>query len=920
MWGIVKRIDSDRLDALLRRLLVTKQGIELVNEIRDGEPLEPKPRIRAGRMRGEYVSPLMGFAVRLNDFTLQSALLYELDDPHAKCLEYYSWPTNLGGVRYSVSNGSRTQVDVVRPFLLKISEEWCGLVDAFPTSMLKKISMGGSALYEEVDEGHWTSPPVVERLSCYGLQYQILTEKHFGHWYLINMGLLSPYHQSDYKVRDPAACESVVTIVKAKGYMFRRDLIDRQLIEPDDLNHLIVTRRVFFPLQLQDVTDMRSSAVFRDATAYEVFRAAKAATDGFLSLDTTGRQPSADATLKPEPEFIQFVSPEAYDYAHRKLVTLSERVSYWWPGSGPTREGKLIPPATKALWKSQAELGELLYNSATYGLIPRWHERGDRAPRFPESEQLWDRVFLKHRLLKRETIRRTHAVFTSLAERLGLPPFSERTAKARDKAYDRSVFVKLRDGSAARYAIAGFAPPGTANRLYQTTVPFFLAHIDHTPLSIRIENSANGRRIKSQVWLTVMIDVATGRKLAWTISFSAPSAAAVMTVLFECIDRHGCLPRFIVLDNAPEFDSIVMHRILQEAESHLLWRPAYHPRYGSPVEAANHKITVQVLQQLAGNTVAVKSLYDYSRTFIARNPELMTLTQLNGCLKGVFDEVELEVGSARTGDEPVKDHDARRELEVGIAYRKPIKLTLSFRRLCMPPASNEGLRRVRDEGYVVVNNLAYFSEDLKRFRGQNVRVFPDVIHPGLVYVYVSAHDGWVDAKSTFADFFALYSKREIVGVIAELKHARHHGVRDPVFIAQMLAEKLLELERDPARKDYLAQQMDRLMNRAPSLLRTEPDSHNYFNAPPSVGADAMAAETSQTTAKTGAEPPGHAQPISGVEAAAAGRAASQVEGDDPEPHAEPVDVVAGSSITDLPDAPTKDEDFEVIVRPSRLSF
>ncbi|MGT2473698.1 Mu transposase C-terminal domain-containing protein [Paraburkholderia terrae] len=417
-----------------------------------------------------------------------------------------------------------------------------------------------------------------------------------------------------------------------------------------------------------------------------------------------------------------------------------------------------------------------------------------------------------------------------------------------------------------------------------------------------------------------MIDAATGEKLAWTISFCAPSAAAVLTVLFECIDRHGCLPRFIVVDNAPEFDSIVMHRILQEAESHLLWRPAYHPRYGSPVEAANNKITVQVLQRLAGNTVAVKNLYDYSRTFIARNPELMTLTQLNAYFTGVFDEVEPEMGSARTGDEPVKDYKARIDLEVGIAYRKPIKLTLSFRRLCMPPASNEGLRRVRDEGYVVVNNLAYFSEDLKRFRGQSVRVFPDVIHPGLVYVYVRKDVGWVDAKSIFSDFFALYSKREILGVIAELKHGRQHGVRDPVLIAKLLAEKLLELERDPARKDRLAVQMDSLMNRAPSLLKTEPDSHNYFNAPPDVGAGSMASKIPDTTATESAEPPGNLKSVSSVEAAAVGQATSQAAGDHLESSPEPVDAVASSSATDLPDTSTENQDFEIIVRPSRMSF
>jgi Mu transposase, C-terminal len=490
----------------------------------------------------------------------------------------------------------------------------------------------------------------------------------------------------------------------------------------------------------------------------------------------------------------------------------------------------------------------------------------------------------------------------------------------RDKECDRSVFVHFRDGSAARYAIAGFAPPGTANRLYQVGVPLFLAHIDHTPLGIRIENSANGRRIKCQVWLTVMIDAATGRKLAWTISFGVPSAAAVTAVLFECIDRHGCLPRFIVVDNAPEFDSIVMHRILQEAESHLLWRPAYHPRYGGPVEAANHKITVQVLQMLAGNTVAVKSLYDYSRTFIARSPELMTLTQLNAYLKGVFDEVEMEVGSARTGDESIKDYEARIATEVGVEHRKSIALTLAFRRLCMPRASNEGRRTVRDEGYVVVNNLAYFSEDLKRFRGQTVHVYPDLIHPGLVYIYVSKDVGWIDGKSIFTDFFALYSRRELLGVLAELKLGRLRGVRDPAFIARALAEKLLELERDPARCDYLARQMDSLMNRAPSLLKTEPDSGSYFNAPPNVRADAMAGATADTIAEECEVPPCTAERVVSTEAAMvgdAGDAASQAKGGAPD--AEVVDAATGDSRTDVPDGGTNDEDFEIAVRPARLS-
>ena len=915
----MERIGIDPLDALLRHLLVTEEGIDIVHEIRGGQPLEPKPRIRTGKIRGVYASHFMGCSIRLNDSLLQTALLYELDDPLSKCVEYYSWAKDIGGIRYSVSHGTRTQVDVFRPFLFEITENRCGFVDAFPTSMLKRSVDSGSALYEEVADGYWTSPPLAERLSPYGLRYQILTESHFGKWYLLNMGLLSSYRPPEYKVRDPEACTTVAMMVKHKGYMFRRELLDRQMICADDLNYLIVTGQVFFPLKIQDLMDMRSSAVFRDRVAYDVFKANKEANEGFLSLDTRGGASSTSGAPSTEPDFLQFVSREAYAYAQHKLSTLSERVSYWWPGSGPGREGKLIAPATKAVWKSQAELGELLYDSAAYGLIPRWQERGSRAKKFPESDKLWDLVYIKHRLMKRWTIRATHGMFTAIAKRLRLPFFSERTAKVRDQECDRSVFVKFRDGSAARYAIAGFAPPGTANPLYQVTVPLFLAHIDHTPLSIKIENSANGRRIKAQVWLTVMIDTATGRKLAWTISFSAPSAAAVATVLFECIRKHGCLPRFIVVDNAPEFDSLVMHRILQEAESHLLWRPAYHPRYGAPVEAANNKISVQTLQLLAGNTVAVKTLYDFSRTFIARNPELMTLTQLNAYLTGIFDEVELEVGSSRTGDESVKEYEARKDFEVGIRYRKSLKMTRSLRRLCMPPASNNGLRRVRDEGYVVVNNLAFFSEDLKRFQGKSVRVFPDLIHPGFVYVYVGKDVGWCDAKSIYSDFFALYSMRELHGVLAELMSGPLRGVRDPAVISTALAEKLVELERDPKRKDLLALQMDRLMNRAQSLLETEPDSHRYFNPPPITGAIETANVSAITTPSAADEKACNVQTDSSIEVAAAAQTDQKADGSALRPNVEATVAATEKTGAGSTDAP-KDKDVENVVRRTRLSF
>ena len=159
-----------------------------------------------------------------------------------------------------------------------------------------------------------------------------------------------------------------------------------------------------------------------------------------------------------------------------------------------------------------------------------------------------------------------------------------------------------------------------------------------------------------------------------------------------------------------------------------------------------------------------------------------------------------------------------------------------------------------------------------------------------------------------------------MGVIAELKHGRLHGVRDPVFTATVLAEKLLELEQDPERKDQLAQQMDRLLNRAPSLLKIEPDFQNYFTTPPDVGPGAMTSEAAGKTSAKRVDPPDNAQSEAGDESGAAGRVATIVGDSSYNPKTEPVEPTEGSSDGEPSEASENDEEFKIVVRPSRLSF
>ena len=229
----------------------------------------------------------------------------------------------------------------------------------------------------------------------------------------------------------------------------------------------------------------------------------------------------------------------------------------------------------------------------------------------------------------------------------------------------------------------------------------------------------------------------------------------------------------------------------------------------------------------------------------------------------------------------------------------------------MPPASGNGIRIVRDEGYVVVDNLPYFDSGkdnkLKRFRGRPVRVFPDVIHPGLVYIFVNSVTGWITGRSIYADFFALYSKREIQGVMAELKLGKLRGVRDPVVTSVALAEKLLELERDPARKDTLAKQLEMLLNRAPSLFETETNPEAYFNPPPSVGSHSPTDDSLGTSSSS-----------SSVKATSP--AAVPDEADKTSLKTEPVSDSGPERTVPTPDGSPEDDDVEPVIRPTRLSF
>ena len=87
-----------------------------------------------------------------------------------------------------------------------------------------------------------------------------------------------------------------------------------------------------------------------------------------------------------------------------------------------------------------------------------------------------------------------------------------------------------------------------------------------------------------KAWLSVLIDAWTRMIVAWVVTFDAPSYRTCMALIRSCIERYGRIPKTIVVDKGPEFQSIYLEMLLARLECHKKPRPGSKPRFGSIIE------------------------------------------------------------------------------------------------------------------------------------------------------------------------------------------------------------------------------------------------------------------------------------------------------------------------------------------------
>ena len=446
--------------------------------------------------------------------------------------------------------------------------------------------------------------------------------------------------------------------------------------------------------------------------------------------------------------------------------------------------------------------GERRYGSAFAGLV-RFRGRRTGTPGIPSAQAQALREVAEE-FADDHRAGRVSAAFARLVdlcrERDVHPPPSERTlrrALAEASLPDRE---RARRGSRAAYQVEGPSTAGGALFPPHGDRVFEVGHVDHTPLDVRLVSSVNGTPLGSP-WLTPLMDAYSRTVLAFSLSFDAPSRASVLSVLHDCVRRHGRVPDTLVVDQGPEFHSNDVENALACLRVHKVERPARKARFGAVMERMFGTTNTAFVHELLGNTTLLSLGRGLSSDRHPVRSAVWTLPMVEkACERWLF-EVYPALRHGTLGDTP-RDVFARGLARDGERVARHVTLDDTLRVLLAQTVRGD-TRRVDPVRGLVVEYLRYWHDDFQYgdVAGASVPVKLDVADCSVVFASVRGR--WVTCRIADGDA-DLHGRswKQVRMVVEELRARRRQGRAGRTVNAELIGRFLREtdLEGDLARQ------------------------------------------------------------------------------------------------------------------------
>lgn len=456
------------------------------------------------------------------------------------------------------------------------------------------------------------------------------------------------------------------------------------------------------------------------------------------------------------------------------------------------------PARTARHWVARYREAEQALGCGYVGLLPNWHQSGNRRSRLPEAvmtvlNEFVEQKYEAHKQKRKYEVYGELVNYCKSQELMTIPSY--KTFIAAVNRRPRYQQIQKRAGTRAAYQHEPMRWELSLTLPRHGDRPFEIAHIDHTCLDVELVDSRTGHRV-GKPWATFLTDAFSRRILAVYLTFDEPSYRSAMMILRECVHRYNRLSELIVVDWGPEFRSIYFETLLARYECSKATRPKAKPRFGSVIERLFGTANTSFVFNLAGNTQVMKNVRQVTKSVDPREQALWTLGTLYARLRQWAYEVYDTREHPALGQTPEEAFNTGL-LQSGLRPNRLIEYDDDFIRFTFP-STPKGAAKVQPNLGVKIHYLYYWAKG-DAFRdseveGTQVRVRYDPYDMGHAWAFVKGR--WVECISEHYARFKGRTEREIQLATEELRQrSRRHG-QQFVCTAAKLAEFLASVEAE----------------------------------------------------------------------------------------------------------------------------
>ena len=760
-------LSSEALESWCKGVGVLPHARALIDQIRRSDPAR---RVGGGRsnVSGRYPSRKMGVTIQFESHRVELAGIYEMEHD-AEVLEFYDQPIQIK-LNYQAPGGKPLGV-LHTPDFFVIRKTAAGWEEWKTEENLLRLAAQSPNRYCSTENGQWRCPPGEACAKEFGFYYRIRSSREINWVYQRNIQFLEDYLRSDLPIR-PESHERVRALVSARSAIGLSDLFQETvgIVSRDELFAMIAVG----PLEV----DLSSAPLTEPNRVRVLLNLSQAA---ISSPASTCAAAASAVALLPQ------MGPAEIAEANRRLKLIRA-----YRAREPLAD--TVPARTVRHWLQRYRQAEALHGDGYLGLLPRFHDCGNRNSKLPEKTRalMSEIIGTDYETTKQKRKFHSYGMLIRACESEGIAAPSYKTFSAAINRRLQADLVFERRGRRAAYQLA--AP---YLELHLTTPrhgdrPFHICHADHTELDVEIVCSSTGRNL-GRPWWTILTDAFSRRLLAFFLSFDPPSYRSCMMLLRECVRRHGRLPQILVVDGGKEFDSVYFETLLARYECTKKTRPPAKPRFGSICERLFGTST-QLIYSLAGNTQITRNVRQVTTSVDPKNHAVWTLEFLYGRL------CEWAYELYDTTMHPALGQSPRDCFTLGLQHsgnrpHRQLQYDDEFRMMTLPTTA-KGTALVHCGKGVKINHLHYWSTVFRdpAIEGTRVPVRYDPYDAGTAYAYVGYR--WVSCYSEHFSSFRGRSEREMMIAAAELRKRSQDHSREFQLTARRLADFVASVEAE----------------------------------------------------------------------------------------------------------------------------